>query len=257
MDNEIALRTAGDGGCELFLRHLGRIANLSEAEIRLIGSLPITPVNIADNQEIVRQGAHPNQCFLVMHGLVANTKLTQGGRFQIASFYVPGDMPDLQNLYLTEADSEFRALTATKLGFVSHAAITELCKKSETINQALWRMTLIDAAIFREWVTNIGQRSSYARVAHLFCEMFLRLQAVGLTNEYSYSLSITQEELSEAVGMSTIHVNRVLQRLRHESLIKFDAGKLTILDWQRLQRAAGFEPSYLHFLPSHVSLSRV
>lgn len=249
MDKETSLHTLAEGGCELFLRHIASIAELTAADNLLIGSLPVTTATIADNHEIVREGAHPQQCFLVLEGLVANVKLVRGGHRQIASFCLPGDMPDLQNLYLAEADTEFRALTPSKVGFIAHAAITDICRKSEGISQALWRMSLIDGAIFREWVTNIGQRSSHERVGHLFCEMFIRLKTVGLTHGYSYFLPVTQNELSEAVGMSPVHVNRVLQQLRRDKLIKFEAGRLTILDWPGLVRASGFEPDYLHLLP--------
>jgi CRP-like cAMP-binding protein len=109
----------------------------------------------------------------------------------------------------------------------------------------LWRDTLIDAAIFREWITNVGSREAPSRIAHLLCEIFVKLQAVGLTKGNSFDFPITQSEIADATGLSTVHVNRSVQKLRRERLIALEKGRCTITDWEGLKRTGMFDASYL------------
>jgi CRP-like cAMP-binding protein len=129
---------------------------------------------------------------------------------------------------------------------IEHEAIQQLCTRSPRIAAALWRETLIDAAIFREWIASIGQRTAYSRIAHLLCEMFVRFRAAGLAKGYSVPFPITQGELGDAQGLSSVHVNRSLQALRLDRLITLGSGTLTILDWEGLRQAGDFDPTYLH-----------
>ena len=119
-------------------------------------------------------------------------------------------------------------------------------RKFPTLTELLWRDTLIDAAIFREWIVAMGQRPAQSHLAHLLCEVFTRLRAGGLTQDHSCSLPLTQEELGDACGLSTVHVNRTLQDLRRHGLIQLQHSRLTILDWARLKEVAQFDPAYLH-----------
>src|SRR5215203_351233 len=119
-----------------------------------------------------------------------------------------------------------------------------LCKAHFRIANALWRETLIDAAIFREWMLSIGRRDAYIRIAHLFCEMLVRLRAVGLAEDHTCKLPLTQGQIGDALGLSDVHVNRVIQSLRGDGLIKFNRGVLTALDWEKLQEAGEFDPTY-------------
>ncbi len=121
----------------------------------------------------------------------------------------------------------------------------DLCGRYPRIASALWRQTLIDAAVFREWLTSIGQREAYNRVAHLLCEMMVRLRAVGLAQDDGCDLPITQSELGDALGLSTVHVNRTLQDIREANLISLKNNKLQVLDWEGLTRAGEFDPTYL------------
>jgi CRP-like cAMP-binding protein len=123
----------------------------------------------------------------------------------------------------------------------------DLCKAQPRLAAAFWRETLIDASIFREWVTNVGRRNAYARLAHVLCELLVRLRAVGLAEDDACELPMTQGEIGDATGISTVHVNRTLQELRGDGLITLKGEKLTVLDWDRLKKAADFDPTYLHF----------
>ena len=134
----------------------------------------------------------------------------------------------------------------SKVAFIAHDAMKQLIHEHPRIGDAFWRDTLIDAAIFREWIVNVGGRDAYSRIAHLFCEIFLKLKAVGLTNGTSFDFPITQSKLGEATGLSTVHVNRSVQSLRTDGLIVLERGHCRIPDLERLEQAAMFDRTYLH-----------
>jgi CRP-like cAMP-binding protein len=114
------------------------------------------------------------------------------------------------------------------------------------VAQAFWRVSLMEAAICREWMVGMGRRSAYARIAHLFCEVIVRLRSTGLVQENRCAFPITQQHLSDALGLSAVHTNRTLQALRREGLISFQGGELVIMDWPGLRAAGEFDPGYLH-----------
>ncbi len=132
------------------------------------------------------------------------------------------------------------------MAFIPHNSILKLTRTCPRVGDVLWRDTLIDAAIFREWMIGIGRRSAYTRIAHVLCEVFVRLKAVDLTNGDRCDWPITQIEIGDALGLSNVHVNRSLQELRADGLIELGGGSLTILDWQGLTKAGEFDLTYLH-----------
>jgi CRP-like cAMP-binding protein len=185
---------------------------------------------------------------VVLEGFTCMFKLTPKGERQIMAFHIPGDVPDLQSLHLKTLDNSVGTITRCKVGFIQHETLRELCRRHTRIGEALWRETLIDASIFREWMLNIGRREAYSRLAHLLCEMVTRMRAVGLVDDQTCELPITQGELADATGISTVHVNRTLQELRGAGLITLRAGALTVNDWDGLKRAGEFDPTYLHLM---------
>ncbi|HZW46447.1 MAG TPA: Crp/Fnr family transcriptional regulator [Microvirga sp.] len=166
------------------------------------------------------------------------------------SFGIPGDIPDLQSLHLKVLDISIGTITTCRLGFVTHEVLYDLCTRYPRIAAAFWRETLIEGAIFREWVANVGRREAYNRMAHLVCELLVRLRAVGLAKDYSCDMPITQGELGDALGITTVHVNRVIQQMRTDGLIELKGDRLNIPDWEKLKQVGEFDPTYLH-LESH------
>ena len=219
---------------------------LAPAEKEAVLRLPITLKEIRADQDIVRQGDRPKQCCLVVEGFLCRYKMLPDGERQIMSFHIPGDVPDLQSLFLSKMDHALTTIAPSTVAFITHDAMNALIEEQPKIGRLFWRETLIDAAIFREWIVNTGSRDAYARIAHLICELFHKLQAVGLTKGTSFSCPITQTEVADATGLSTVHVNRSVQELRGNRLIEWERGTCTILDLQALQDAAMFEPEYLH-----------
>jgi CRP-like cAMP-binding protein len=230
----------------MLIRKLGSIFSLSDDERQALENLPVQVTDVGENQDVVREGDRPSRSFLVMDGFACSYKMTGDGKRQIMAFYIAGDTPDLQSLHLRVLDHYVATITPCKLGFIQHEALEAVCDRYPRIGKALWRDTLIDAAIFREWMTGIGRRSAYTRIAHVLCELMLKQRAVGLTQDQTCEFPITQTELGDALGLSTVHVNRTLQELRGDELISLKGTKLTILDWEALKKAGDFDPTYLH-----------
>jgi CRP-like cAMP-binding protein len=230
----------------LLVRKLESIFTLTDKERRALESLPMQVVVIKEGQDIVRAGDQPSRSCLLLSGFACVYKLTGNGKRQIVGFSIPGDIPDLQSLHLEVLDNSVSTLTTCRVGFITHEALRDICMRYPRITSAFWRETLIDAAVFREWVTNVGQREAYGRMAHVFCELMVRLKAVGLAEDHSCKLPITQAEFADAIGTSTVHVNRVLQEMRANGLIELSGDQLNIPDWETLKRAGDFDPTYLH-----------
>jgi CRP-like cAMP-binding protein len=198
------------------------------------------------DQDVVREGDRPSRCFAILEGFACSFKHTGKGRRQIMGFFIPGDIPDLQSLHLKTLDHTLGTITPCTVGFIPHEAVRDLCSRFPRITSALWRNTLVDGAVFREWVVNNGRRDARSRMAHLLCEMLSRLRAVGLAEDHSCELPITQGEFADATGISNVHVNRVLQELRSEGLIILTGKILKIPDWEKLKEVGDFDPTYLH-----------
>jgi CRP-like cAMP-binding protein len=228
------------------IRHFETIFKLSDDERAALEKLPMQLSDIRADQEIVREGDRPSRCFAVLEGFACTFKVTGEGKRQIVAFHVPGDMPDVQSLHLEVLDITIGTLTPCKIGFVQHEAMRDLCMRFPRIAGALWRDTLIDAAIFREWVMNVGRRQAYGRIAHILCEWIVKMRAAGLAEDHTCELPMTQTELADATGMTTVHVNRTLMDLRRDGLIDLKGSKLAALDWEGLKQAGDFDPTYLH-----------
>ena len=228
------------------VRRLESISTLHDHERKALMSLPMQVAELQTDQEIVREGDRPSRSCLVLEGFACTYKVTGEGRRQILAFHAPGDVTDLQSLHLTVLDNSLSTITPCKVGFIRHEALHDLCDRFPRITSAFWRQTLIDAAIYREWMASIGRRDARAKIAHLLCEWLIRLKAVGLAEDHTCEMPITQNEFGDALGLSTVHVNRTFMNLRAEGLIRLEGRALTVLDWEGLKEAGDFEPTYLH-----------
>ena len=179
-------------------------------------------------------------------GWACRYKIIGEGRRQIFSFHIPGDIPDLQSLHIHTMDHSLCTVTESTVAFIPHESMLDLTARFPGVAAILWRDTLIDAAIFREWMVGMGRRSAFERIAHLFCELYLKLQAVGLAGSYRCPLPITQIDIGDALGLSNVHVNRVLQEMRGKRLITLRSSTLVIEAWDELIRVSEFDPTYLH-----------
>ncbi len=233
----------------VLMAKLARLHGLSDDDGAALGRLPVHEAVVAMGQDVVRAGDPADRCAIVLEGLAFGYKLTGDGRRQILCFHLAGDMPDLQSLRFGRADTGVGAVTGCRVGYVPYAALRDLCSRRPSLTEVLWRETLVQAAIVREWLLNVGRRDAFARLAHLMCEMVFRQRAAGLTSDHSCGFPFTQTLLADALGLSTVHVNRTLQRLRADGLVEWEARRLMVLDWQRLCTVADFDPTYLHIGP--------
>jgi CRP-like cAMP-binding protein len=228
------------------VRKLDSIFALTEAERQALLALPMQVRELRTDQDLVREGDKPSQCCVLLEGFAFRYKLVGDGKRQILSFHIPGDVPDLLSLHLATMDHSLGTLAPSRVGFLTHDTVRHLIRTYPRIGDALWRDTLIDAAVFREWMVGIGRRNAYSRIAHLFCELTRRMQAIGLANGSSFRLPLTQTIVGDALGLSTVHVNRVVQQMRADGLITWEGKLLTVSDWDGLQLAGEFDPAYLH-----------
>jgi CRP-like cAMP-binding protein len=228
------------------IRKLETITSLSEDERQAILDLPVRIADLRADAYTVREGDRPSQCCLLVEGFICRYKDLADGKRQILAFYVPGDIPDLLSLHIEVMDHSLAAVAPSRVAFIPHDALKRLTDEHRRIAAVLWRDTLIDASIFREWIVNVGSRDAYSRIAHLICEVFIKLKVVGLVNGSTFEFPVTQTEIGDATGLSTVHVNRTIMQLRGDGLIEFEKGRCTILNHEKLEHAGMFEPSYLH-----------
>lgn len=230
----------------MLIRKLESIATLSDEERQAIESLPVRITALNARQDIVRDGDKPSYCCLVLDGWACRYKLLREGKRQIFSFHIPGDIPDLQSLHVPIMDHSLATVTKATVAFIPHESMRDLTARFPSIAAIFWRDTLIDAGIFREWMIGLGRRSSFQHVAHLFCELYLKLQAVGLAGNYRCPLPLTQADMADALGLTSVHVNRVLQDMRGKALITLRSNTLVIEAWDELLRVSEFDSTYLH-----------
>jgi len=228
------------------IRKLESVFTLTDDERQALETLPMQVTAIKDRQDIVREGDRPSRACLILSGFACVYKMTAQGKRQIVSFAIAGDIPDLQSLHLKVLDTSISTLSPCQVGFVTHDDLRKVCLRHPRLAAAFWREALIDAAIFREWVMNVGQREGVSRLAHVLCELLVRLRAVDLVEDHVCDLPITQVEFADALGFTPVHVNRVFQQLRAEGLIVTEGTRLTIPDWDRLKQVGEFDPTYLH-----------
>src|SRR5215203_2476457 len=243
-----------------FVRRLESIVELSSEDIRLLSEMPTSVRSYDTDQDVVREGDTPTQCCLLLDGFLARNKVAKGSTRQIMSFHVPGDITDLHSLHLGRMDHNLTSLGPTVVAFIPHSYFHKVLPRSQQLTHALWRETLVDAAVFREWVVNVGAREAINRIAHLLCEIKLRLDAVGLVRERTFTLPAKQTDIADACGITAVHTNRVVQELRAKGLIEWEGNSLTILRWDELAKIGDFSAEYLHLRkenePSEAALNR-
>lgn len=225
---------------------LRRYLKLDSAEIEALGKLPFRVEMVDAGRHTINDGERPTYSQMVLSGVLGTSKTLMNGRRQVASLHIKGDWPDLLSLHLGHMDSDVRALTPAVVAFLDHGDIRKLCRLHPRLGDLFWKFTLIDAAIFRHWVINVGQRPAEPRVAHIFCEYFTRAESGGLTEGNSCSFPLTQADLADAAGMSVVHLNRTVQSLRARKQISWENGVLVMLDRKGLEALADFSPDYLH-----------
>jgi len=219
---------------------------LDGADQEALLALPYRTISLRPHEYVVREGDQPQNSCLMLSGYTIRHKVAGNGGRQIFSIHMRGDLADLQNSLLGTADHNLQALSHVEVAMIPIAAIQEIAFNRPAIGRAMWYETLVDASIFREWTLNVGRRDARTRLAHLLCEFALRLESAGLGTRSDYELPMTQEQLADALGITSVHANRTLMSLGEDGLISRTHRAVRIVDWAGLIQVGDFDPAYLH-----------
>lgn len=237
-----------------YLKRLQAHSILADEEQQAILSLQGETSAVAARKDLVRPGDHVDRAILVCSGLLGRYDLMRDGSRQITALHVAGDLCDLHSVVAPTTGWGINALEDARIFTIPHNVIRQLVAIYPNLAMAFWRDATLDASILAKWVANIGRKSALARIAHLLCEIGLRLEAAGLGHHQSFSLSLTQEQIGDMVGLTPVHVNRTIKALREQRVVTIVHGRVDVLDWGQLTQVADFVPTYLlpyrqHHLP--------
>jgi CRP-like cAMP-binding protein len=231
---------------ERAIHKLGRLAELDEADRQAVRNLDVRIATIPANDLLVVDGDTPAHCCLLIDGYACRHKETSGGGRQILSFHLAGDLLGVQHALLPRADHNVQTISPATIARVPVTALRALVAERPRVSEALWCDTLIEGSIFREWVLNVGRRDAMARIAHMLCEFAARREAAGFGSPERFELPMTQEQIGDATGLTSVHVNRKLHELAAKGVIARDRRHVHIVDWQGLKQLADFDARYLH-----------
>lgn len=227
------------------LMKLRKRDDVSADEERALLGLVEPPQHVDARKVVIRAGEPLHRSTLLCEGLMGRFKDMRDGERQISELHVPGDFLDLHSFTLKSIDHGIVALTDCTISWASHEALTRVTEEFPHLARLLWMTTNLDAAIHRAWTVSLGRRDALSRTAHLLCELQVRLAVVGMAEEDGYALPLTQVDLSECMGLTAVHMNRVLRDLRERKLVTFRGGRVQIHDLAGLQWVAEFTPNYL------------
>jgi CRP-like cAMP-binding protein len=231
---------------ERWIRKLENFTPLTAQEKASVEACVTSVRQFSSHADLFKEGEPPDGVNLILDGFACRYKLLRDGRRQIVAYLIPGDTCDVRVFLLKRMDHSIGTLGPVQAALMSRQALTDLTERFPKLTRALWWSTLVEEAVTREWVVNVGNRTAFERVAHLFCEMYTRLQSVSLASSGACEFPITQHEIGETVALSAVHVNRTIMELRRTGLVTFQSRRLIIHDFAALANAAGFDTNYLH-----------
>jgi CRP-like cAMP-binding protein len=233
----------------MFDRHLARVRarhEISPAEEEILRDLVAETRSFPADAIVVPREKELRHCTLLLDGFLSRQKGVRTGGLQVTEIMIPGDFADLHSFTLKRLDHDIVSFTPCEVALVPHERIHKLTEEQPHLTRVYWFGTNLDGAIHREWEVSLGRRTALARLAHLFCELEVRLSLVGLAQDGRYELPLTQADLAECLGLTSVHVNRTLMQLREQGLVEFRNREVVIYRLERLREVAEFDPSYLH-----------
>ena len=225
-------------------RKLWNAGRLASEDLKKLDDVIADPFQLDAREDLIQHGEDPQNVHLVLSGMVCRYKVLQNGKRAIVALMLPGDICDLHVAILGRMDHSIGTLTECSLVKISRGVIEDLLDNYPRIRRALFWSTLVDEAILREWLVNMGRRRADKQMAHLFCEVHARLTAVNRMHDAL--MPLTQEELADILGVSTVHAQRVLSELRNQGLVTVQDSRVAVPDIVRLRQFAEFEGDYLH-----------
>lgn len=227
------------------LMKLRRFDAVSAQEEQALCGAVWKEVRFARGKTIVQAKTELDFSQLLLDGFVYRYKDLRSGTRQTLQLAIPGDFIDLHSLLLKQLDHHIASFTDCRLALFKHEQLKGLIEQHPHLGRLLWLSTIVDAAVHREWMLSLGRRSALSRLAHLFCELQVRLTAAGMADHGTYELPLSQSDLAEILGLTPVHINRMLKELREDGLVKFRSKTVEIQDWDGLVETAEFDPFYL------------
>jgi CRP-like cAMP-binding protein len=231
---------------EILSERLGRYGAMPESARAVLHQIPMTLKTLEGGNYIVREADAPKVCAILLSGFAHRQKVTGRGERQILAVCIPGDIVDLENLYLDLADHSVQMLTEGEVLTFQRSALRFAAETESTIARAIFIQTAVNASILREWLTNVGQRGAKARIAHLLCEFGTRLSDGTPGGAIEYDLPMNQEQLGDALGLTAVHLNRKLRQLADENVVTWTRRSIHVHDWKKLREYGDFNSRYLH-----------
>ena len=231
---------------EKHLMKLRARGDVSAGEEQVLRSLPVDARKVTAKATFIRAGERLTTSTLLLDGLMCRYKDLRDGQRQVTELHVAGDFADLHSFTLKRLDHNIMALTQCRVAIVPHERLKRLTEEHPHLTRLYWFTTNLDAAIHREWEVSLGRRNALSRIAHLFCELHTRLALVGLADDTGYDLRLTQADLAECTGLTSVHVNRILRELREQHIVEFRSGRVRMNDLPKLKRIAEFDPEFLY-----------
>lgn len=241
---------------DALIRKLESFEELTDADRGALNALVPRVRQVRARTDLIQESDAPDNVHLILDGFACRYKVLPSGQRQIMAYLVPGDFCDLNVFILDQMDHSIGTISACQVVDIPRRSIDEITAHHPRVTRALWWCALVDEAVLREWLVNVGGRPPDQRIAHLFCELLLRLEAVGHANGNSYDFPFTQTDVADTMGLSDVHVSRALRELRGLGLITLKRRTLTILDVERLKAFCGFNPNYLHLQNTRWSARR-
>jgi len=229
-----------------FVRHLSGYGPLGNDEISLLAGACTNVRELPANFHLIRDGDEPDPVFVILEGWACGYKMLPDGGRQIMSFMLPGDFCDIHIAVLEAIDHNIMTLTKARVASLPRAQMETLVRARPALTQAFWWSQLVDQSILRAWIVSMGRRKSLERVAHLICELYIRMRNIGLTDNHECDIPLTQLVLADALGLTPVHINRVLKVLKTAKVMELKRGSLKIIDSAKLAEIAGFDGNYLH-----------
>lgn len=225
---------------------LSRVMTLSLDDRAALQAMCREVRQVGPRRDIIRDGDRPDRVHLILKGWACRYKILKNGKRQITALLLPGDFCDLHAGMLDQMDHTIASLSATTFAYVDRTQFDELTRTRPAILCALWWATLVDEGVLRSWIVSLGVRSARERVAHLICELRERMSNIDSENNGQFAMPLTQPDLAEALGLTPIHVNRVVRQLLADEVVEIHRGEVKVMDIHALIRIASFDPSYLH-----------
>ena len=226
-------------------RKLGAFVALSEPELAVLEVFHQRRRSFEPGVDLVRQGQLGQLAYILADGWVCSYKLLPSGTRQIVDFQVPGDFLGLRSVLFRTSDHNAEAMTKVEVSEVSPTDLIDAFAKTPRLATAVLWAASRDEAMVVEHLVDIGRRNALERAAHFLLELGARLKLVGLGTNEGYACPLNQYQLADALGLSAVHINRIMRQLREEGLITFRSGQVIFDDFEGLVKLADFDTAYL------------